>query len=83
MQRPKVSNPGLKFKKDGVISHSIPNFWGWGGGGVKLVSCTVFHSNKNCLGSFQVQWNNNYNTENEKISIKRLIKNLYHKKQTK
>ncbi len=35
MQRPKVSNPGLKFKKDGVISHSIPNFQGVGvGGGV-------------------------------------------------
>ncbi len=36
MYRPKVSNPGLKFKKDGVISHSIPNFQGvgvglWGG----------------------------------------------------
>ena len=35
MQRPKFSNPGLKFKKDGVISHSIPNFWGGGGVGCK------------------------------------------------
>jgi hypothetical protein len=26
---------------------SIPNFWGWGWGGVKLVLCTVFHSKKN------------------------------------
>ncbi len=39
--------------------------------------------NKNCLGSFQVLWNNNCNTENEKKYMKRLIKNLYQKKQTK
>ncbi len=30
MQRPKVSNPGLKLKRDGLISHSIPNFKGGG-----------------------------------------------------
>ena len=45
MQRPKVSIPGLKFKKNGVFSHSIASFWGWGWG-VKMVSCTVFHSQK-------------------------------------
>jgi hypothetical protein len=40
------------LKKDGVISHSIANFLWVGGVGVKLVSCTVFHSKQELLGQF-------------------------------
>ena len=39
-------------------------------------------NNKNCLGSFQVLWNKNCTTKNEK-KMKILIKNLYKKKQSK
>jgi hypothetical protein len=39
--------------------------------------------NKNCLGSFQVLWNKNCTTKNEKKNMKILIKNLYQKNNQK
>ncbi len=49
--------------------------------------CTFIPSgntlNKNCLGSFQVLWNKNCTTNNEKKIMKILIKNLYQKNNQK
>jgi hypothetical protein len=42
-----------------------------------------FSNNKNCLGSFQVLWNKNCNTKNEKKIMKILIKNIYQKNNQK
>ena len=44
MQRPKFYIPGLKFEKDGVISHPIAYFQGCVGRGVGSGFYTVFHS---------------------------------------
>ncbi len=86
MQRPKVSNPGLELKKDGVISHSIPNFQGVGvgwGGGVKPGSCTVVHGKQELLGQFsstveQELYHYESRNNDQKIELK-----IESKKQTK